>query len=152
VYRTGFVQAQYDLITFFPADGQFPASIIQQFIPYMDNTDMVLGYLPIRGDSLLAKCLSRAERLLYVLLFGGMPKFQGIFMFKRMLLDKFELKSSGRGWAIVMEFIIRTHRGGYRTISLPTEVRPRMSGKSKVNNLPTILANLKQVFILRRYL
>src|SRR3990172_1988608 len=29
VYRTGFSQAQCDLVTFFPADGQFSASIIQ---------------------------------------------------------------------------------------------------------------------------
>lgn len=152
VYRTGFAQAQGGFVTFLPADGQFPATIIKQFVPLMDNADMVLGYLPNRDSSLLSKSLSWAEKVLYRLLFGPLPKFQGVFMFRRTLLDELKLKSTGRGWAVVMELIIRASRGGYRIVSVPTEMRPRMSGKSKVNNLPTVWANLKQVLALRRYL
>lgn len=152
VYRTGLAQAQGDFVTFFPADGQFPATIIKQFVPLMDNADMVLGYLPSRNSSLLAKSLSGAEKVLYRLLFGPLPRFQGVLMFRRTLLDELELKSTGRGWAVVMELIIRASRGGYRIASVPTEMRPRLSGKSKVNNLATIWANLKQVIALRRYL
>jgi len=73
-------------------------------------------------------------------------------MFRQTLLQEFELKSTGRGWAVLMELIVRASRGGYRIISEPTEMRPRMSGRSKVNNLATILANLKQVLTLTRYL
>ena len=152
VYRTGFVQAQGDLVTFFPADGQFPATIIKQFVPLMDRADTVLGYLPSRNSSILARSLSKAEKVLYRLLLGPLPKLQGVLMFKRRMLDEMELKSTGRGWAVLMEFVIRASRGGYRLVSVPTEMRPRMSGKSKVNNMPTIWANLKQVIALRRYL
>jgi glycosyltransferase involved in cell wall biosynthesis len=152
VYRTGFVQAKGDLITFFPADGQFSASIIPQFVPLMGGADMVLGYLTDRESSLLAKGLSTAERVLYRLLFGPLPRFQGILMFRRTLLDEVTLKSTGRGWAVVMELIVRVSRSGYRILSVPTEMRPRMSGRSKVNNLHTIWANLRQVAGLRRYL
>jgi glycosyltransferase involved in cell wall biosynthesis len=152
VYRTGFGQAQNNLITFFPADGQFPATIIKQFVPLMDDADMVLGYLTNRNSSFLARSLSEAEKILYRLLLGPLPKFQGVLMFKRRLLDSMELKSAGRGWAVLMELIIGASRGGYRLVSVPTEMRPRMSGKSKVNNLPTIWANLKQVIALRRFL
>jgi glycosyltransferase involved in cell wall biosynthesis len=152
VYRTGFKQAQREWVTFFPADGQFPAEIIQQFAPLMENADMVLGYLPNRSSSLLSKSLSAAERVLYRLLFGPLPGFQGILMFRRSLLDHIELKSSGRGWAIVMELIIRASQSGCKLVSVPTEMRPRATGRSKVNNLPTLWANLRQVFALRRYL
>jgi len=76
-YRTGFVQAQGDLVTFFPADGQFPATIMQQFVPLITNADMVLGYLPNRHSSLLAKVLSKVEKIIYRVLFGPLPKFQG---------------------------------------------------------------------------
>lgn len=152
VYRTGFTQARGDFVTFFPADGQFPATIIAQFLPLMADVDMVLGYLPNRKSSLLAKCLSAGERLLFRLLFGPLPRFQGIVMFRRTLLDELELKSTGRGWAVLMELIIRASRGGYRLISVPTEMRPRMSGKSKVNNVRTVWANFKQMLALRRYL
>jgi glycosyltransferase involved in cell wall biosynthesis len=152
VYRSGFVQAQRELLTFLPADGQIPAAVIKQFVPLMDNADMVLGYLPNRTSSLFARILSKAERALYHLLFGPLPRFQGVLMFRRSLLDHIELKSSGRGWAVVMELIIRASRSGCKLVSVPTEMRPRASGRSKVNNLPTLWANLQQVFVLRRYL
>jgi len=151
-YRTGFALVQGDLITFFAADGEIPAATIKEFTPLMDKADMVLGYLPRRKSSLLAKSLSKAERMLFWLLFGSFPKFQGVFMLRRTLLSQLELKSRGRGWTVVMELIIRASRGGYKIVSAPTEMRPRMSGKSKVKNLPTIWDNLRQVFALRLYL
>jgi len=151
-YITGFALAQGDVITFFAADGEIPATTIKEFTPLMDKVDMVLGYLPRRKASLFAKSLSKAERMLLWLLFGSFPKFQGVFMLRRMLLSQLELRSRGRGWTVVMELIIRASRGGYRIVSAPTEMRPRMSGKSKVKNLATICDSLRQVFALRRYL
>ncbi|MGH7928903.1 MAG: glycosyltransferase family 2 protein, partial [Candidatus Binatia bacterium] len=137
-YRTGFALAQRDLITFFAADGEIPAAAIKDFTPLMENSDMVLGYLPHRNASLFAKSLSQAERMLLWLLFGSFPKFQGVFMLRRTLLSGLELKSRGRGWTVVMELIIRASRSGYKIVSAPTEMRPRMSGKSKVKNLRTM--------------
>ena len=55
-------------------------------------------------------------------------------------------------WAVLMEFIIRAARGGYRMVSEPTELRPRMSGSSKVNNFHTVWANFKQMVALRSHL
>jgi hypothetical protein len=51
-----------------------------------------------------------------------------------------------------MEFIIRVSKGGYRVLSVPTEMRPRMSGESKVNNSRTIFSNLLQLVLLRKNL
>ena len=70
------------MITFFPADGQFPPSTIKQFVALMDEADMVLGYLPSRKRSLLAKGLSFSERVLYTCLFGKLPRFQGVLMWR----------------------------------------------------------------------
>lgn len=152
VYRSGFRAAHGEYLTFFPADGQFPASIINKFLHAMTDADMVLGYLPDEDRPLLSKVLSWSERQLYALLFGRLPRFQGVLMFRRELLSAVELKSDGRGWAVLMELIIRIARGPYRVMSIPTEYRPRLSGHSKVNNLRTIRANLRQVIGLRGYL
>jgi len=76
VYRTGFIQSRCDLVTFFPADGQFPASILLQFVPIMENHDMVLGYLPERNSPIISKIFSRAERLLYSLLLVNYQNFK----------------------------------------------------------------------------
>jgi glycosyltransferase involved in cell wall biosynthesis len=152
VYRTGFAEARGFYLTFFPADGQFPASTIEHFLAVMPHQDMVLGYIPRRRDKVLSRMLSLLERLLYRALFGSLPTFQGVLMFRRVLLEEMELQSRGRGWAVLMELIIRTSRGGYRVTSIPTGLRPRFAGHSKVNNFRTIWANLIQVLELRRCL
>jgi len=151
-YRTGFREARGELLTFFPADGQFPASIIGQFLPHAGAHDLVLGYLPDRASSVVAKALSYGERVLYRALFGKFPRFQGIFMIRRRLLDEIPLLSDGRGWAIVMELILRAARGNYRLVSVATPCRPRQAGESKVMNARTIRANLEQLVALRRLL
>lgn len=152
VYRSGFTESRGSLVTFFPADGQFPATIIPDFFEAAVGADIVLGYIPDRKDSLLARVLSWGERCLYRFLFGPIPKFQGILMFRRRILDDIRLQSDGRGWVILMELIVRCSRAGYRIVSRPTTIRPRLSGGSKVNNLRTIHANLRQILALKRYL
>lgn len=148
VKRTGYREAKNDIVSFFPADGECPAEIIRDFVPRMNDYDMVLGYIPERTDSLKAIWLARCERLLYRMLLGRMPEFCGIYMFRRSLLDEISLTSEGRGWVIQMEFIMRAYRAGYRIVSVPTGMRVRSSGQSKVNNLRYILANLTQLFAL----
>lgn len=152
VYRTGFAEARHDLVTFFPADGQFPATILEQFAPLSDDSDVVLGYVAPGRRSLVARLLSVAERVLYRLLFGPLPRFQGILMFRRALLQRFPLRSSGRGWAVLMELLIRAARAGSRIRSVPTAIRPRMAGRSKVQNPRTVWSNLRQIWALRREL
>jgi hypothetical protein len=81
-----------------------------------------------------------------------MPRFQGVFMVRRSLLAGLALETTGRGWGVVMEMVMKIFRGGHRVVSVPTEVRPRRSGRSKVNNLRTIWINLRQALELRRTL
>jgi glycosyltransferase involved in cell wall biosynthesis len=149
VYRTGFAEARAELVTFFPADGQCPATIVGQYLAAIDGVDMILGTVPDRRDALVARALSSAERLLLRALFGHFPRFQGIVMFRRALLDGMVLASHGRGWTVLMEFILRSERRGARIKNLPITLRPRRSGTSKVNNLRSIVSNLQQVLALR---
>lgn len=148
VLRSGFEEAHNTLVTIFPADGQYPAEIIGQFLPYMDDHDLVLGYVPKRTSPTMAKILSRVERVLLSLLFGRMPPFQGIYMFRRSILERFPLTSRGRGWIIQMELIIRAERAGCRVISVPTSMRKRLSGESKARSLKSVIANTRQVLAL----
>lgn len=152
VYRTGFREARSDLVTFFPADGQFPATIIGDFLPRIEEADMVLGYLEGRRDPWTAKILSWGERLLYRLLFGPLPRFQGVFLLRRRVLAELPLTSRGRGWTVVMELLVRARRAGCRLESVPTVMRPRQAGASKVRNLRTVAANLLELARLRRTL
>lgn len=151
-YRTGFAAARGEFLTFFPADSQFPASIIADFWPLTADHDLILGYLPLRRPSMAGRVLSLAERVAYRVLLGPMPRFQGVFMLRRRLLDELELRSAGRGWGVVMELVIRAARGPYRIVSNPTSVRPRAKGVSKVQNLRNVTSNLIQLWKLRAVL
>ncbi|MDY0144488.1 MAG: glycosyltransferase family 2 protein [Kiritimatiellia bacterium] len=154
VYREAFRCGTKELATAFPADGQFEPSIIGQFMRRFDEADMVLGYIPEyrKNRSFVARTFSWGERGLYKILFGSFPDFQGIMMFRRALVDTVPLTSTGRGWMIQMELILRFLKKGYRVVSEPTGIRARMSGESKVMNLRSILSNLRQVFELRWHL
>ena len=153
VYRTGFQRSDGRFVTFFPADGQFDPAIVTQMAGLIDDYDMVLGYLTGKRYSLLSQFLSWAEQLFYKLLYGSYPRFQGILMFRRQILQTTPLQSSGRGWAVLMELILKTSRAKYKVISVPTgELRPRKYGNSKVNNFKTIWANLKEAMALRHLL
>jgi dolichol-phosphate mannosyltransferase len=150
-YRTGFGAARGQWVTFFPADCQFPARIISQFLAKKDEADLVLGYVN-RREGLSERVLSAGERLLYRAFFGSFPRFQGIFLIRKEVLSSLTLHSRGRGWGIVMEMVLRAERQGFRLVSEKTEVRARLSGHSKVKNVRTILANFKQLIELRRVL
>jgi glycosyltransferase involved in cell wall biosynthesis len=152
VYRSGFEQSRGELVTFFPADGQFPAAIIPEFRGAIEGVDMVLGLLPPRRDSWLGHLLSTVEKGLYRFCVGRMPPFQGILLFRRRLLEGMPLRSQGRGWTILMEFLLRADRRGARYVNRFTTLRPRTAGRSKVNNLRTIVANTRQMLTLRALL
>jgi hypothetical protein len=51
-----------------------------------------------------------------------------------------------------MEMVLKIARGGHRVASVPTALRPRLSGRSKVNNVRTVVGNLRQAFALRQTL
>ncbi len=148
VFSTGFHEARNDLVIFLPADGQYPADIISDFLPHMGDHDLVLGYVPKRTSPLMAKILSGAERLLLNVLFGRLPRFQGVYMLRRSILQLFPLTSRGRGWIIQMELIIRAKRAGCRLTSVPTHMRPRLSGESKARSFKSVVANSRQVLVL----
>jgi glycosyltransferase involved in cell wall biosynthesis len=152
VYRTGFTGARGAFVTFFPGDGQFPASILERFYPLVESWDMVLGNLPGRTDKVVGAVLGRVERLLYRALLGHVPRLEGVFIFRREILSRLPLKSEGRGWTVVWELVVRAHRAGLRIVGCPITMLPRMHGASKVNNLRNVVANFRQLLGLRRLL
>ena len=152
VYRTGFESARGQWLSFLPADGQIPARDLHGFWAKQHEYDLILGFIPDRPVPLYVKALSLGERFLYRILFGGFPRFQGILLVRTDAVRQLSLVSEGRGWTIVMEMILRIQRAGLRVGHSPTTLRDRMAGESKVNNLQTIMSNLKQMAELRRKL
>jgi dolichol-phosphate mannosyltransferase len=152
VYRTGLGLGGTTWVTFMPADGQYPVVNVARLLAAREGTDLVLGFLPETRESAVGQFLSWAERLLYRILLGPMPRFQGLFLVRSDVVTSIPLVSTGRGWAVVVEMILRVTRKGHKWASARMELRPRLSGSSKVQNVRTIWANLRQMLALARRL
>jgi glycosyltransferase involved in cell wall biosynthesis len=152
VYRTTFLEARGTFATFYPADGQFPAELLERYYPLAEDWDLLLGNLPKRRDSLLGAALGKMERILYRAAFGEMPRLEGVFMVRTSVLRDITLKSEGRGWTLVWELVLRAQRQGYRITGVPVFIKPRTHGTSKVTNVKNVFANLKQLAQLRKLL
>ncbi len=152
VYRTCFAEARGTFVTFFPADGQFPPRNLSVLYPRAESWDFVLGTLPGRNDSPVGAVLSQVERLLYRVAVGSMPRLEGVFMVRRSVLQQTPLRSQGRAWTVVWELLLRAQRKGCRMTNVPIELLPRMHGTSKVNNLRTMVVNLRALLTLKRLL
>lgn len=157
-YRTAFDRVRFEYVTVLPGDGEIPASTITAFLASVGDADVVLGFLPegkFKSDGKpdrRSRFLSGAERMLYRFLFGTFPRFQGTLLFRRQLLDDLPLYSSGRGWMIMVELLIRASRAGYEMIAVPIEMRPRVAGKSKVKNLRMSAIMFLQLVRLRMHM
>lgn len=151
VYRTGFESARGDWLAFLPADGQYPATELLRLLSANsdEQADLVLGILPQGRESRISHLLSSLERILFRVLFGRIPPFQGIFLVRTQKLRNLTLHSRGRGWAIVLEMIIRADQAGFRWVNEPVRCLPRQSGSSKVNNLRMVVLNTLQLLKLR---
>lgn len=151
VYASGFGRSRGTWVTFLPADGQFPATTVTDFAQRTQGLDLILGYLPEQAINRhpLGKLLSGMEKALFRLMFGPLPRFQGVMMFRRSLLEELSITPRGRSWGVLTELIVKSSRAGKAMISVQTELRARKSGSSKVNNLRTIWASLQQAIALR---
>lgn len=152
VYRTGFRESRAEWVSFLPADGQYSARVICEFMARTGDVDLVLGYLSKARPGKLAHLFSRLERLLLKALIGPLPPFQGLFLVRRSLVESLPLSSRGRGWMLLIELMARAQRRGARFASLQLAAQPRLSGKSKVMNVRTITSNLLQLLALHREL
>ena len=145
VYRTGFAACREGLLTFVPADGQYKALNVVRLLNSLDGADLALGFLPTKREGVVPHILSQLERLLYRLLLGRMPRFQGLFLVRAALVKRLELTAKGRGWAIVTEFIFKAWKIGARIETAPMVLSPRLSGQSKVQNWRTVFSSLRQL-------
>lgn len=150
VWRHGLEESRGDWVTFLPADGQIPPETAQVLLARAGEADLVLGTLPAMERSLTARVLSAGERALIKLAFGAFPRFQGGLAVNRKVLEAVPIAMpAARGWMIVTELILRARDAGFRMVSVPTKLAPRLGGVSKVNNLKTVAANLRQLGELR---
>lgn len=148
---TGYANASGELVAPLPADGQIPPSELMKFLALIDDFDMVIGVRAKRHYNGYRKLLHGGMGGLTALLFGrNLPPSAGSCMFKREVFQDVKLVSTS-GFAN-SEFAIKAQRCGYRLGTIQIETVPRLSGHSKVSNVPTIIITFEDMIKSRRSL
>jgi dolichol-phosphate mannosyltransferase len=150
--RTGFFGATHDFVTWLPADGQIALSELGKILDAWRDHDLVLSTYRRRDDGLSRAILSRGLRLLLWATTGLRDRLEGVYLFRRALLDELALVSDRSAGSIGFEIAVKMRRLGKRIASTEIECAPRLSGRSKVANARNIAQSLGELWRIRRSL
>ena len=150
-YKTGFENAQGDIIVTLDADDTYPAERIHEFVAILEKQNLdfiscdristlekgVMSRTHILGN----KILTLASRVL----FGAKIKDSqtGMWIFKKVILNTLDLTSDGMGFS--EEIKIEAIKKGFKFKEMPIKYRRRL-GEVKLNTWRDGWLNLKFLF------
>jgi glycosyltransferase involved in cell wall biosynthesis len=148
--RTGFFGAAHDFVTWIPADGQIPPVELGKILRAWDGHDLVLSTYRHRPDGLRRAVMSRTLRLMLFAVTGLRDRLEGVYLFRRALLDEMALVSDRSAGSIGFEIAVKMRRLDKRVATTEIECAPRLSGRSKVANARNIVQSLGELWRIRR--
>ena len=150
--RSGFFGAANEFVTWIPADGQITLVELTKILDAWHDHDLVLSTYRRRDDGVMRAVLSRGLRLLLRATTGLVDRLEGVYLFRRALLDELELVAARSAGAIGFEIAVKARRLGKRITSTEIACAPRLSGRSKVANLRNVAQSLAELWRIRRSL
>jgi len=150
--RTGFYGARNDFVTWIPADGHIALAELGKILDAWREHDLVLSTYRRRDDGLARKILSRGLRLLLRVTTGLVDRLEGVYLFRRAILDELDLVAAQSAGAIGFEIAVKARRLGKRIGTTEIECAPRLSGESKVANARNVAQSFAELWRIRRSL
>lgn len=150
--RSGFYGAANEFVTWIPADGQIPLAELAKILDAWRDHDLVLSTYRRRGDGLVRAVMSRGLRLLLRATTGLVDRLEGVYLFRRALLDELDLVAAQSAGAIGFEIAVKARRLGKRIGTTEIECAPRLSGSSKVANARNVAQSFAELWRIRRSL
>ena len=150
--RSGFFGAAHDFVTWLPADGQIPPVELGKILDAWHDHDLVLSTYRQRPDGLWRTVMSRGLRLMLFATTGLRDRLEGVYLFRRALLEELSLVSDRSAGAIGFEIAVKARRLGRRIGTTEIECAPRLSGRSKVANARNIAQSFAELWRIRRSL
>lgn len=146
--RTGFTHSRGEVVSFITADGEIGVDVVVEMYRAIAGYDLVLSARE-RTVGAERKFLTWGVELMLRLILGFIPEASGIYMVRGDLVRRMPLKSD-TGLANLEVILFCQH--WQRPIGKAgiTRARPRLSGASKVTNLPTIAKTMWEMWKLRR--
>ncbi|HEX8953531.1 MAG TPA: glycosyltransferase family 2 protein [Polyangia bacterium] len=150
--RSGFFGATNELVTWIPADGQIPLGELAKLLGAWRDHDLVLSTYRRRDDGLARAVMSRGLRLLLRATTGLRDRLEGVYLFRRALLDELDLVAARSAGGIGFEIAVKARHLGKRIASTEIECAPRLSGQSKVANARNVAQSFAELWRIRRSL
>jgi glycosyltransferase involved in cell wall biosynthesis len=150
--RTGIAVARQPWILLTDADGQFDLTQLDEFLPFAEDHDLLVGHREARQDPLHRRVSARAWNALVRAVFG-LPVRDVDCAFKLVRRERVQglvLVSSGA--MISTELLVRCLAEGARLKELDVRHRPRTAGRQSGNDPRVVARAFKELAALRRQL
>ena len=148
---TGFTSATKDWIFYTDADRQFVLSELAEFVPLMDEADLIAGYRSPRRDPYMRVVYGTGWSTLCTLLFGYTVRDVdcAFKLFRREIIQDLGPSIASRGATFSIEWLVRANRAGYRFVELPVTHQPRVAGSQTGANLGVVVRAFRELIQFR---
>lgn len=143
----GFAAATKDLTFFMDSDGQFDIHDIDQFLPFINEYDAVIGYRIKRQDTWMRKLNAWGWKRLVRLIFGVRVRdIDCAFkLLRTSFLHNYPLET--RGAMINAELLYKLKRTGCTVREIGVRHLPRQGGRATGANLRVIARAFRELFL-----
>jgi glycosyltransferase involved in cell wall biosynthesis len=153
--KRGFKEAKYNWVFFSDGDLQFKLKEVEKFVKYTKDYDLVIGYRKTRAEGFKRKQIANALKIWNRVLLGFPRQIKDIdCAFK--LISKDAIKSFlpiySDGAMVTTEFLLKSHKKGFKIKQLGVNHYKRKHGEQTGSNIKVILKAVKDTFILRQRL
>ena len=146
--RTGFADAQGDLVFYTDSDNQYDPSEIRYFIPLMSDCDLAIGFRVYRYDrvlrSIVSWCYNRLVGLLFRLRVRDVDC--AFKLMRREVVDQVGLECDN--FFIDTELVARARKWNFRIAQKGVRHYPRMAGETTVraSDIPRTLREVSRMW------
>lgn len=146
--RTGLFSSKKELVFYTDADNQFDIRQILEFVKFIDDFDLVIGYREKRQHSRVRLLISKAYHFLIRSIFGLRTKDINCSfkLFSHARLAQLSIECDD--FFVDTELLLKAKQLGFRIKELPVTHFPRTAGKStvKLSHLFMTLKDILQYF------
>jgi len=149
--KTGMAHAKYDWLMYSPADNQFNASDVKEFLKYTDKYDIIASYRLSRQDTLMRSITSWVFNLMMRRLFNlHLKDINWVKLYKKSILREISIES--HGFFVDAEILIKAKNAGYKIFEISVPHYARTWGAPTTVRLGVVFKTLVELFKLRKKL
>jgi glycosyltransferase involved in cell wall biosynthesis len=143
-----YLSGSKELVFSLPGDYQYAPKELLTMAAGLATHDFVIGERVKRNDPARRKFQSFVYNSMLRFVHGNKHKdVNSIKLFRREILDKFELRSDTA--FVDAELVIKAEKAGFKIIEIPIEHLPRLSQGASGGKISVILETFKDLFSLR---